>query len=93
VLLENDGTLPIKPGKLALFGAGATYTIQGGSGSGEVNVRHAVNALEGLENAGFTVTTKDWINRYDAAWKQGKEAFIRENRKSCASSRPVFWLS
>ncbi len=81
VLLENDGALPLKPGRLALFGAGAAYTIQGGSGSGEVNVRHAVNALEGLENAGFTVTTKDWIDRYDAAWKQGKAAFIRENRK------------
>ncbi len=81
VLLENDGALPLKPGKLALFGAGAAYTIQGGSGSGEVNVRHAVNALEGLKNAGFTVTTKDWIKRYDAAWKRGKEAFIRENRK------------
>ena len=81
VLLENDGALPIKPGKLALFGAGAAYTIQGGSGSGEVNVRHAVNALEGLENAGFTITTKDWIERYDAHWQQGKEAFIRENRK------------
>ncbi len=81
VLLENDGALPLKPGKLALFGAGAAYTIQGGSGSGEVNVRHAVNALEGLENVGFTVTTKDWIDRYDAAWRRGKEAFIRENRK------------
>ncbi len=81
VLLENDGALPLKPGRLALFGAGAAYTIQGGSGSGEVNVRHAVNALEGLENAGFTVTTKEWIERYDAAWKRGKEAFIRENRK------------
>ena len=81
VLLENDGTLPLKPGKLAIFGAGAGYTIQGGSGSGEVNVRHAVNALEGLESAGFTVTTKGWIDRYDDSWKQGKEAFIRENRK------------
>ena len=81
VLLENDSVLPMKPGKLALFGAGAAYTIQGGSGSGEVNVRHAVNALEGLENVGFTVTTKDWIDRYDAAWRRGKEAFIRENRK------------
>ena len=81
VLLENDGVLPLNPCRLALFGAGAGYTIQGGSGSGEVNVRHAVNALEGLENAGFSVTTKDWIARYDALWRQGKEAFIRENRK------------
>jgi len=81
VLLENDGTLPVTPGKLALFGAGAAYTIQGGSGSGEVNVRHAVNALEGLEKAGFTITTKDWISRYDEEWKRGKEAFLREYRK------------
>ena len=81
VLLENDGVLPLKSGRLALFGVGAAYTIQGGSGSGEVNVRRAVHALEGLENAGFTITTKDWIERYDAQWKQGKEAFIRSNRK------------
>ncbi len=81
VLLENDGVLPLAPGRLALFGAGAGYTITGGSGSGEVNVRHAVSALEGLEKAGFHVTTKDWIARYDAAWKKGREAFIRETRK------------
>lgn len=81
VLLENDGVLPISPCKTALYGAGAAYTIQGGSGSGEVNVRHAVNVLEGLEKAGFTVTTKDWLNRYDEQWKAGKEAFIKEHRK------------
>ena len=81
VLLENDGVLPLRPCPLALFGAGAAYTIQGGSGSGEVNVRHAVNALEGLESAGFTITTKEWIARYDAEWKQGKEAFLRAGRK------------
>lgn len=81
VLLENDGVLPLAPCSLALYGAGAAYTIQGGSGSGEVNVRHAVSALEGLEDAGFTITTKDWIDRYDALWKQGKEAFLREHRK------------
>ncbi|MBE5956619.1 MAG: hypothetical protein E7253_09205 [Lachnospiraceae bacterium] len=27
VLLENDGTLPICPGKIALFGAGADTTV------------------------------------------------------------------
>lgn len=81
VLLENNGILPIGTGRIALFGAGAEYTIKGGSGSGEVNVRHSVNVLEGLEKAGFTVTTKDWIRRYDAEWKEGKERFIREMRK------------
>ena len=47
VLLENDGCLPLKPGKVALYGAGADRTIKGGTGSGEVNVRHAVSILEG----------------------------------------------
>ena len=54
VLLENDGCLPIRPGNIALFGAGAGMTIKGGTGSGEVNERHAVSILEGLEMAGFT---------------------------------------
>ncbi len=81
VLLENDGVLPLRPCRTALFGAGAAYTIPGGSGSGEVNVRHAVNVLEGLESEGFTITTKDWIDRYEKQWKDGKEAFIKEQRK------------
>ena len=39
VLLENDGALPLSPGKIALYGAGAGMTIKGGTGSGEVNER------------------------------------------------------
>ncbi|MCR4634395.1 MAG: glycoside hydrolase family 3 C-terminal domain-containing protein [Erysipelotrichaceae bacterium] len=81
VLLENDGVLPIKAGKIALYGAGAEYTIAGGSGSGEVNSRYSVSVLEGLKNAGFDITTMDWIRSYDRLWKKGKEEFIREGRK------------
>ena len=40
----------------------------------------------GLGKAGFTITTKDWIRRYDAIWQAGKEAFIRENRKKLRKS-------
>ena len=61
VLLENDGVLPVKPGKIALYGAGAKMTVKGGTGSGEVNERHAVSILEGMEHAGFEITTMDWI--------------------------------
>ncbi len=85
VLLENDGVLPLKPGRIALFGAGAAYTIAGGSGSGEVNSRHTTNVLEGLQNRGYTVTTMKWIEAYDAVWKSGKEAFLKENRKKLYS--------
>ena len=89
VLLGNDGVLPLAPCPIALYGAGAAYTIKGGSGSGEVNVRHAVSALEGLENAGYTILTKDWINRYDEIWKAGKESFLKKNRKKLKLSVKV----
>ncbi|MCH5193853.1 MAG: glycoside hydrolase family 3 C-terminal domain-containing protein [Oscillospiraceae bacterium] len=64
VLMENDGTLPLKAdGKLALYGNGARQTVKGGTGSGDVYTRSSVNIEQGLENAGFTVTTKSWLDR------------------------------
>ena len=41
VLLKNDGCLPFSGKKVALYGAGASMTIKGGTGSGEVNERHS----------------------------------------------------
>lgn len=81
VLLENHGILPISPCPIALYGAGAGYTIKGGSGSGEVNVRHTITVQEGLEQAGFTILTTDWIKRYDTLWQDGKAAFLRKVRR------------
>ena len=74
VLLENDGTLPITPGKVALYGGGAAMTVKGGTGSGEVNERHSVGIEEGLENAGFTVTTKAWLADWRKKYEDGKAA-------------------
>ena len=69
VLLKSDGTLPLSgAGKLAAYGSGVRKTVRGGTGSGEVNVRHFVNIEEGLTNAGFTLTTKEWLDGYDAVW-------------------------
>lgn len=78
VLLENDGTLPITPGKIALYGAGASKTIKGGTGSGEVNERYSVSILEGLETAGFQITTKRWIHDYDLEFDQELKNIERE---------------
>ena len=75
VLLENDGTLPIKNKTVALFGNGAKRTVKGGTGSGEVNERHSISIMEGLENAGFNVTTKDWIEEYDHLYKTKEKEF------------------
>ena len=81
VLLKNDGALPFSHKKVALYGAGATMTIKGGTGSGEVNERHCVTVLEGLEDRGFTVTTHKWINDFAAYYKEAKEAYAIEKRK------------
>ncbi len=81
VLLKNDGVLPFDLGKVALYGPGAVHTIKGGTGSGEVNERHAVSILEGLENGGFTVTTKGWLQDYEAGYEAALKAYKVEKRK------------
>lgn len=81
VLLENKGILPIRAGRLALYGAGAGKTIKGGTGSGEVIERHAVTIREGLENRGFQITTSSWLDRYDSLWESERRQFIAEMRK------------
>lgn len=82
VLLKNDGTLPLdSETHLALFGAGARKTVSGGSGSGEVNARHTTNILEGIESRNMTVTTKQWIDKYDELWETGRKQFIQKYKK------------
>lgn len=82
VLLKNDGALPVAPGKVALYGMGVTKTIFGGTGSGEVNARRYVNVLEGLENAGFEVTSRRWLQDYESDFKAREAAFLKEMKKS-----------
>lgn len=66
VLLKSDGSFPLnEPGKIALYGCGGRRTIKGGTGSGDVDVRHFTTIEEGLESAGFTITSKGWLDAYD----------------------------
>lgn len=52
VLLKYDGSFPLEgAGKIALYGSGARKTVKGGTGSGDVNVRHFTTIEEGLEKA------------------------------------------
>lgn len=67
LFLKKDGTLPLSaPCRMALYGSGARKTIKGGTGSGDVNVRHFVTVEEGLEKAGFKITSGKWLVAYDA---------------------------
>lgn len=78
-LLENDGVLPLKSiGNLALYGNGARHTVKGGTGSGDVNTRSVITIEEGLEDAGFTLTTKDWMRRYDEVLAQAQADYHRQ---------------
>lgn len=90
VLLENDGVLPLKSKKVALYGAGASHTIKGGTGSGEVNERHSVTVLEGMQKTGFEITTKRWIEDYQELYKKGEEAFRKGKIKTVVKNPMAF---
>ena len=78
VLLKSNGAFPLDgPCRLALFGSGARRTVKGGTGSGEVNSRCYVTAEEGLEAAGFTITSKTWLDNYDNVYAAARKEFIR----------------
>ena len=81
VLLKNGGALPFKDKRVALYGAGASMTIKGGTGSGEVNERHSVTILEGLQNRGFDIATMDWIRGYEEQYAREKEAYLVDQKK------------
>ena len=80
VLLKNEGQLlPLKEGsKVALYGVGASRTIKGGTGSGDVNERETVSIYQGMKNAGFEITTEDWIKDYDKKYQDARYAWRDE---------------
>lgn len=87
VLLENDGILPLQDKKVALYGAGARMTVKGGTGSGQVRERYSVSIAQGLENAGFEVTSKAWLNRFDQFYADTYEAYRLEQEEKVKGIR------
>ena len=81
VLLENkNNALPIaSKGKIALFGGGAINTIKGGTGSGDVNQRYKVSVRDGFENAGYDITSSEWIENYEEKYDKGYEEWYEKN--------------
>lgn len=79
VLLKNDGCLPLEKKKVALFGAGASHTIKGGTGSGEVNNRHSISIYEGLRDAGYEITSERKIRSYIKTEAEAHEQWIKDN--------------
>lgn len=76
VLLQNpNNTLPLQTKKIALYGMGARRTVVGGEGSGECNPRYKISVEQGLENAGYTVTSKAWLDDYDREYAETYEEY------------------
>lgn len=94
LFLKKDGTLPLDaPCQMALYGSGARKTIKGGTGSGDVNVRHFVTIEEGFQNAGFVITTKKWLDDYDALLASRRAEFVeqlKEEARQCGMN-PVMY--
>lgn len=80
VLLKNNNhLLPLEKGtKIALYGVGASKTIKGGTGSGDVNERETVSIFQGMKNAGYIITTEKWILDYNSCYQRARDAWRDE---------------
>ena len=96
VLLKNEkGILPLTPGsRVALYGIGASRTIKGGTGSGDVNERERVSIYQGMKHAGFVITNEDWILDYDRRYEEARTAWrdgILEKTAGAAQTSGAFF--
>lgn len=83
VLLENDGTLPLKPGiKLALYGAGARNTVFCGLGAASFISREEITIEEGLKRAGFAVVSSNYLKRYAERLQEDEEKYYSIMREA-----------
>lgn len=80
VLLKNqEQVLPLVPGsRIALYGAGAVETVWGGSGSGDVNARDSISVWEGLEEAGYQLTSREWLLSYRQLYQAARQEWKAE---------------
>ena len=79
VLLKKNGAFPLpEAGPIALYGSGARRTVKGGTGSGEVNSHFFVNVEDGLKEAGFSITTEDWLDAYEEEYQKARIRFFRD---------------
>ncbi len=87
LFLQRDDSFPIAgPCKVAAFGNGIRHTIKGGTGSGEVNSRFAVNVELGLKEAGFEITTNAWLDAFDAVLTEGHKKFVAKIKEEAKAA-------
>ena len=78
LFLKKNQEFPIsKPCNVLLVGSGARNTQKGGLGSGDTEPSNYTTCEEGLEKAGFVITSKKWLDEYPLQ----KEKLIDEHMK------------
>ena len=93
VLLKKDGNFPLKrPCKIAAYGSGVRGTVKGGTGSGEVNSHYSVSIETGLQDAGFSVTTAAWLDRYEQHRAATHEQFEQELKAAAKAANQNYLL-
>ncbi|MFL5787140.1 MAG: beta-glucosidase family protein [Flavisolibacter sp.] len=81
ILLKNNGALPFKVKKLALFGNTSYDLIAGGTGSGDVHKAYTVSLIEGLSNGGFSL---------DKPLKESYSSYLSEAKAKRPKPRSFF---
>ena len=90
VLLKNNNMLPLAAGmKIALFGQGATQTIKGGTGSGDVNSRNTVSLRDGLRNAGYQLVNEAWLDQYETSYRESMNRWYASLFEAAGPERNV----
>lgn len=95
VLLENDGTLPLKEtSKVALYGEGARHTVPFAEGIFSVSCRNPVSVEEGLKSEGFEITTEDWLDAFDLSRTgDGKRKLLPDIQRTKDTDTAIVVLS
>ena len=87
LFLKKNEDFPISsPCKIACFGNGIRNIVKGGTGSGDVNCDKVIQVEEALEQLGFEVVNKDYLDAYDAAKKENYDNFIKAVKKEAKAN-------
>jgi len=82
LLKNNQDALPLTDGirKIAAFGNNSYEIVTGGTGSGDVNEAYSVSMIEGLENAGYSIS-KSLQDTYEGYIKEAREKQAAQNER------------
>lgn len=95
LFLKRNDAFPISnPCKVVLVGNGVRHTIKGGTGSGDVYSRFFNNIEEEFRIAGFNITSKEWLDAYDAFKISIYSSYIKDvKREAKAKHIPAYMYS